>query len=257
MPKNKNSISYIFTVAFSVCLVCAIIVSTAAVSLRPVQVKNKELDFKRNILAAAGLMEEGKTVEELFAQVETRLVNLDSGTFSDEFDIDSFDPVKAASDPAITETLSVEQDIASIKRREQYTEVYLVRNDQGELDTLILPVRGYGLWSTLWGFIALEEDLRTVVGLGFYDHAETPGLGGEVDNPKWKAQWPGKKITNEEGELAITVTKGGKADTSSPYEIDGLSGATLTTNGVDNLVKFWLGDNGFKPFLENLKAGDA
>lgn len=257
MSKNKDSISYIFTVAFAVCLVCAIIVSTAAVSLRPVQVKNKELDFKRNILAAAGLMEEGKSVEELFSQVETRLVNIPDGQFSDEFDIDTFDPVRAASDPAIASELPRDIDIASIKRMEKYTEVYLVRDAAGEIDTLILPIRGYGLWSTLWGFIALEEDFNTVVGLGFYAHAETPGLGGEVDNPKWKSQWPGKQLTDASGNLLIEVTKGGQADVNSAYEIDGLSGATLTTVGVNNLVRFWMGENGFKPFIENLKTGGA
>lgn len=257
MAKNKDSIGYIFTVAFAVCLVCAIIVSSAAVSLRPLQVKNKDLDFKKNILAAAGLMEEGKSVEELFSQIETRLVDIDAGEFSEAFDIDSFDPVKAVSDPAITENLDKSEDIASIKRREKFTEVYLVRDGAGEIDTVILPIRGYGLWSTLWGFIALEEDFDTVVGLGFYSHAETPGLGGEVDNPKWKSQWPGKKLTNDAGDLAIEVTKGGQADPNSSYQIDGLSGATLTTNGVNNLVRFWLGDKGFKPLLDNLKAGGA
>lgn len=257
MAKNKDSIQYIFTVAFLVCLVCAVIVSTAAVSLRPIQIQNKELDFKRNILAAAGLFDEGISVEEQFAQIETRLVNLDEGMFSTEFDIDMFDPVKAASDPSITTTLSKVEDIASIKRREGYTEVYLVRDGSGSIDTIILPIRGYGLWSTLWGFIALEEDYNTVVGLGFYSHAETPGLGGEVDNPAWKAQWAGKKILDANGTMSIEVTKGGKADPNSEFQIDGLSGATLTTKGVDNLVRFWLGDNGFKPFLDNLKAGGA
>ena len=90
--------------------------------------------------------------------------------------------------------------------------MYLVRDNAGEIDTLILPIRGYGLWSTLWGFIALEEDYNTVVGLGFYSHAETPGLGGEVDNPKWKGQWPGKKVADNAGALKIEVTKGGQAD---------------------------------------------
>ncbi len=257
VAKNKDSIAYIFTVAFLVCLVCAIIVATAAVSLRPLQVQNKELDLKRNILAAAGLLKEGQSVEDAFSQVETRLVNIETGEFSTDFDVDTFDPVKAVTDPSITSTLDKAQDIASIKRLEEYTEVYIVRTDDGGIETLILPIRGYGLWSTLWGFIALESDLNTVVGLGFYSHAETPGLGGEVDNPIWKAQWPGKSITDDSGKLMIEVTKGGQADLNSPYEIDGLSGATLTSKGVNNLVRFWLGDNGFRPFLDNLKAGGA
>lgn len=259
MSKNKDSISYIFTVAFSVCLVCAVVVSTAAVALRPIQERNQEVDFKRNILAAAGLMQEGKTVEELFEQIETRLVNIEEGRFSTEFDIDAFDPIKAASDPAITTTIAAKEDIASIKRLEKFTEVYLVRDSAGDIETVILPVRGYGLWSTLWGFIALESDLNTVVGLGFYSHAETPGLGGEVDNPRWKSQWVGKQVYND-GEVALALKKG-QVDQNNEFEatyrVDGLSGATLTSNGVTNLVEFWLGADGFKPFLTNLKAGDA
>ena len=257
MAKNKDSILYVFTVAFSVCLVCAVAVASAAVGLRSLQERNKELDLKSNILAAAGLLQEGVSVEEAFSQIETRLVNIDTGKFSDEFDVDTFDPVAAVRDPAITTALSKEEDIAAIKRRENYTEVYLVRNSEGDIETLILPIRGYGLWSTLWGFLALESDLNTVAGLGFYSHAETPGLGGEVDNPSWKAQWPGKEILNESGELAIEVTKGGNADPSSSHQVDGLSGATLTTKGVDNLVRFWLGEDGFQPFINNLKAGGA
>ncbi|MFT7289744.1 MAG: Na+-transporting NADH:ubiquinone oxidoreductase subunit C [Reinekea sp.] len=257
MAKNKDSIQYVFTVAFAVCMVCAIVVATSAVVLRPLQVENKELDLKRNILAAAGLMEDGKTVKELFASIETRLVDISEGQFSTDFDVDTFDSVKAVSDPALTDALDKVTDIADIKRREKYAEVYLVRGTNGDIETVVLPIRGYGLWSTLWGFIALESDFNTVAGLGFYSHAETPGLGGEVDNPKWKAQWPGKKILNEAGNLAIEVTKGGLADADSPYQVDGLSGATLTTRGVDNLVQFWLGDNGFKPFLDQLKTGGA
>lgn len=257
MAKNKESIPYVFGVAFSVCLVCAIIVATAAVSLRPIQVQNQEVDFKRNILSAAGLLNEGVSVEEAFEQIETRLVDLSTGTFSDAYDIDTFDPVKAVRDPETSAPLDVSIDIASIKRLETHTEVYLVRNEQGELDTVILPIRGYGLWSTLWGFIALEEDLNTVVGLGFYSHAETPGLGGEVDNPAWKAQWPGKQVDNEQGQLTIEVTKAGQASPDSDYQVDGLSGATLTTVGLNNLVRFWLGDTGFRPFLNNLRTGDA
>ena len=137
-----------------------------------------------------------------------------------------------------------------------YSTVYLVEGDQG-IERIILPIHGYGLWSTLYGFIALESDLNTVSGLGFYEHAETPGLGGEVDNPKWKALWPGKKVYADGSyEPAIGLIKG-KAPTGDMHKVDGLAGATLTSNGVTNLVKFWLGKNGFSPFLAKLKVGEA
>ena len=121
-----------------------------------------------------------------------------------------------------------------------------------------MPVRGYGLWGSLYGFLALEGDGNTVAGLGFYEHKETPGLGGEVDNPRWKSLWPGKQVYSN-GEVELTIMKGA-VDPSSPgyeYKVDGLSGATLTTRGLDNLVKYWMGPNGFEPFLNNLKTGEA
>ena len=158
----------------------------------------------------------------------------------------------------MSESLSGDEDIAGIKRQEEYGLVYIVNDDQGGLDKIILPVRGYGLWSTLYGFIALEENLNEVVGLGFYEHGETPGLGGEVDNPTWKAKWEGKKVY-EDGEVQLTVVKG-EVPQGAPnreYKVDGLSGATLTAKGVDNLIKFWMGENGYAKFLSNLKTGEA
>ncbi|MBT8151365.1 MAG: NADH:ubiquinone reductase (Na(+)-transporting) subunit C, partial [Gammaproteobacteria bacterium] len=165
---------------------------------------------------------------------------------------------KAAKDPSRSIKLSGSEDIAKISRRENKALVYIVEGDNGELDKLILPVHGYGLWSTLYGFVALEDDLNTVAGLGFYDHAETPGLGGEVDNPRWKAIWPGKQVyKNGEVELALKKGTVSQGETNASYRVDGLAGATLTSRGVTNLVQFWLGENGFQPFLENYKRGDA
>jgi len=136
--------------------------------------------------------------------------------------------------------------------------VYIFREGDS-IDKIVLPVRGAGLWSTLYGFLALEADLNTVAGLGFYEHAETPGLGGEVDNPVWKARWPGKKVYGDGNQVQLTVLKG-SVDTSrsgAEYQVDGLSGATLTTRGVGNLIQFWMGDNGYAKFLSNLKSGEA
>lgn len=133
-----------------------------------------------------------------------------------------------------------------------------MNDDSGVPSKIILPIRGYGLWSTLYGFIALEADASTVAGIGFYEHGETPGLGGEVDNPVWKANWQGKEVYAS-GELAIEVIKG-SVNPESPnasHEVDGLAGATLTTKGVDYLVEFWLGEYGYQTFLENLKSGGA
>lgn len=255
---SNDSMKKTLIVAFSLCIVCSVIVSTAAVVLKPAQEVNKTLDRKRNILAAAGMLDDTRSVEEQFEQVSTRVVDLRTGRFAPDVDVARFDQRKAAKDPASSQVLSAEQDQAKISRRENHALVYLVEDAQGEIDKIILPIHGYGLWSTLYGFIALEPDANTVAGLGFYEHGETPGLGGEVDNPRWKAVWPGKQVYRD-GDVALALIKGAvvPGNANAPWQIDGLAGATLTARGVTNLVQFWLGENGFEPFLNNLKAGEA
>ena len=254
---GNDSISKTFGVALALCIVCAVVVSSAAVILRPTQEINKLIDLKTNILASAGLLQEGVSIETQFEQITPRVVDLSTGRFTDAIDAATYDQRKASKDPALSMALDPKQDPAKIKRRVNYATVYMVEGEQG-IEKIILPIKGYGLWSTLYGFIALESDLQTVAGIGFYEHTETPGLGGEVDNPKWKSSWIGKQAYNQ-GELAITVLKG-KADMSragSESQIDGLAGATLTTRGVDNLVRYWLGDQGFRPLINSLKTGEA
>lgn len=247
-------------VAAALCLVCSVLVSGAAVFLKPQQEYNKALDKRRNILQIAGLMEEGKSVDELFKQIETRVVDLESGEYVELADASAYDQRKAAKDPALSVALSAEQDIASIRRRAKQASVYLVKDGEA-LKTIILPVHGYGLWSTLYGFLALEADATTVAGFGFYEHAETPGLGGEVDNPNWRAMWPGKIVHSDAGQVALEVIKGSvSADTpGAQHKVDGLAGATLTSRGVSNLLQFWMSEQGFGAYLRNIKSqgGDA
>jgi Na+-transporting NADH:ubiquinone oxidoreductase subunit C len=258
MSSNRESVSRTIMVALLVCLVCSVVVSVAAVSLKPVQISNQLLDKKRNILSIAGLLEEGVGVEEQFEKVTARLVDLRTGEFSDAVDPLTYNQQRASKEPGMSKSLDASADIASIRRRADYATVYMVENEEG-IETMILPIHGYGLWSTLYGFVALEGDLKTVVGLGFYQHAETPGLGGEVDNPNWKQQWTGKVVYDENGEVAVQVIKGSvdPGMANAEHKIDGLAGATLTSRGVEKLVQFWMGENGFRPFLDNLKSGEA
>lgn len=260
---NKESISRTLTVALAVSLVSSIFVAGAAVSLKPLQTQNRLLDKQRSIAAIAGMGGRelpAAQVRALFGDtIKARLVNLETGEFTDEFNAETFDPLKAAKDPQQSLRLSKAEDIASIKRRERFTTVYIIEDAQGGIETLILPVRGYGLWSTLHGFMALKGDLNTVVGLGFHQHAETPGLGGEVDNPRWRRQWEGKRLFDEQGDVAVEIVKGGVDPQSAAaiHQVDALAGATLTSNGVDNLLKFWLGEQGFGPFLAKLRSKEA
>lgn len=255
---KMESTSRTVTVALVLCIVCSLVVSSAAVLLKDKQDVNKKIDRYTNILAAAGMLQADAGIEEQFNELVTsRVVDLNSGLFTDEVDADSFDQLRSAKDRSISINLTSSEDIAKISRRENFALVYLVETD-GQLNKIILPVRGYGLWSTLHGYLALEKDGQTVAGLGFYQHTETPGLGGEVDNPRWKALWPGKKVYKDGG-VEIQLVKGSvdPASDSADYQIDGLAGATLTSNGVTNLVQFWLGEQGFQKFLGKLYLGEA
>lgn len=255
MSSSNDSIKKTLTVALLLCIVCSVIVSGAAVALKSQQAANKDLDRKTNILAAAGLYDPDKDVDELFAQIQSRVVDLNTGEYTDAVDADSYNQLKAAKDPAMSKALSNSEDMAGIKRREQFATVYLVENE-GKLERIILPVRGYGLWSTMHGFLALEADANTVIGLGFYQHGETPGLGGEIDNPKWKALWPGKKVFAEGSmnpELQVIKGSVDPASSGAEYKVDGLSGATLTSRGVGNLVQYWVGSEGFGPYLSKIR----
>ena len=254
MQKGKDSVVGTIIAALAVCLVCSVVVSFAAISLRPVQDNNKTVDRKRNILSVVGMLDPSQPVEQQFGQFETRVIDFETGEYAPDMNTEEFDQRKSSKDPELSINLTAEQDLADIKRREQFGQVYLVRNDDDSIRFMVLPVRGYGLWSTLYGFLALEGDGKTIVGLSFYEHAETPGRGGEVDNPKWKAQWRGKKAYDEQWEPRATVIKG-TVDPSrddSQYQVDGLSGATLTSRGVANLIHFWLSEDGYKPFIQRV-----
>ena len=252
----NDTIGKTFTVAFLLCIVCSVLVSSAAVVLRPTQEINKSIDKKRNILMAAGLYEKGQNVDELFKSIKAKVVDLETGHYADHIDPDSYDEKAAAKDPEKSITIIPAEDLGGIKRREKYAPIYEVYKGD-KLKKVILPVYGKGLWSTLYGFIALDaSDYNTVRGLVYYQHAETPGLGGEVDNPAWKAQWNGKQAFDNDGNIKIEVIKGkvDMARAEAKYQVDGLSGATITARGVSNMLHYWLGANGFGPYLTRLKG---
>ncbi len=250
--RDKNSVSNIIRVALGVCLVCAVVVSTVAVTLRPMQQENRAAFRQLNVLQAAGIYEPGIDVADAFQRVERRIVNFDTGEYVDE-PPGGFDPVRAARDPAQSRTLS--GDPAGIGRRANYGEVFLARGEDGRLTRLILPVHAYGLWSTMFAFLALEPDLKTVAGISFFEHGETPGLGGEIDNPRWQESWVGKRVRDDDGDMVFRVDRGPTPEgvPDAEHRVDGLSGATITARGVENMVRFWLGEKGYGPYLQNLE----
>jgi Na+-transporting NADH:ubiquinone oxidoreductase subunit C len=202
------------------------------------------------------LFEPDKSIEELFSFIETRVVDLASGRYvsAEVIDPQSYDQTKAARSSDNGELLPRDVDLAGLHRQEKYSLVYLVyKGDQ--LSQVVLPVRGKGLWSTMYAYVAIDSDLNTINGISFYEHGETPGLGGEIENKKWQDSWQGKKLYASDGKMDLRVVKG-KADAAGEqgmYQIDGLSGATLTADGVSRLMEFWFGEHGFKPYFAQLR----
>ena len=262
--KSVNSIGNTIKVALGLCVVCSIVISSTAVMLRPMQQANMLLDRNKNILGAAGIFDTSvhtnADVEEMFAQFTPRMVDLTNGSYlSDErmtelgIDPATYDEQRAKNDPQYSRNLTGNEDVASIRRRVNYATVFVIEAEDGSgYETVVIPVSGYGLWGIMYGYLALEGDGDTIRGIGFYDHQETPGLGGEINNPRWLQQWPGKEVYDDQNEVAFRVVQGGG---EGPHEIDGLSGATLTARGVENTIQFWLGDLGFGPYIENEVRG--
>ena len=120
----------------------------------------------------------------------------------------------------------------------------------------MLPIEGMGMWGTVYGFLAMDRDGNTVRGLTFYEQKETPGLGGEISNPKWQALWVGRKAfdANWAPQLAVIKGQAGPPD-KDPHHIDGLSGATITSNGITRVVRFWLSAEGYGPYLKTVRSG--
>lgn len=244
MSARKETLGRTVGIVVAVCLVCSIVVSTAAVGLRTQQQANAKLDKQTNVLEAAGLLEQsgGDIAGTYNALVEERFVDLATGEYVDV--PDNFDMFKYAKDPDYQ--IRPNPDVAKVFRHSKVVSVYHIKDDDGTVTRLVLEVFGSGLWNIMYGLLAIDGDGNTVRGLVYYDQKETPGLGGEVENPQWKALWNGKKLFNG-GDVAIKVMK--NAGSNDPHAVDALSGATLTSNGVQASLDYWLSDKGLGNFL--------
>lgn len=258
---SNDSLKNIIGVALGVCLVCSILVSTAAVALKPRQVANQTLEKRKNVLIAGDLMKKGEKVdvEKIFSgQIQPVLIQLETGErlpddkMTGELAPEKFDVKKISKDPDTSRKVPEEQQKAGIKRVPINMMIYFVKEGNG-YKKIIFPVHGSGLWSVMYGFLALDKDLKTVSGFTIYEHGETPGLGGEVENPRWQASWKGKIAFDDEGNFKLNVLTKGQASPGSNDQIDALSGATLTSQGMRGLIDFWFGPEGYAPFLEKLR----
>ncbi len=250
---DLGSPKYIVGFTVVLCGVCAIFVSSAAVGLKDRQDLNKIVDRQAKVLAVAGLT---KTGEKLGSQalldrfeknVVARVVDLDTGEYVADVDAATFDQRAASKDPERSKPAP--DNAAKVQRVPNRGLVYQVL-EGGEVKTTVVPISGYGLWSTMYGFLALARDGRTVEGITFYEHGETPGLGGEIENPRWQSLWKGRQVYDDAGAVALEVIKGAaKPASEAPHQVDGISGATITSRGVTATIQFWLGPDGYGPYI--------
>jgi len=261
MPQ-RDSLGNTVMVTAVLCVVCSLAVSSAAVILRPMQEKNEVLDQQINILDATGLAVgeyglqanqlDSAQISELNQWISAKLVNLETGEYTTEIDIEQYDMLEAAESKKYgVEITEPEYDPGESRRPNIMKVFFVTRPGADKPQQVVLPIYGKGLWGTLYGYLAIKSDLETIQGITFYQHKETPGLGGEVDNPRWKSQWEGRKLYDEEGNPAALVFKG-PAPTENPFAVDGLSGAPITSRGVTALLRYWASDDGYGKFLEKL-----
>jgi len=258
---QRDSTRYTILFATAVCVVCALLVSVAAVSLQPRQAAAARLYMEKNVLLAAGLLEPGAdvTVQEVNhvfdERIRVRLVDLATGELVPEGKMDArgYDQRKARGDPGASH--AAPPNDAGIGRLPNLGVVYFIMKGDA-IDQIVIPVEGLGMWGTVYGFLALDRDTATVRGLTFYDQKETPGLGGEIGNPKWQALWRGRKVYDEKWSPSIRVIKGsaGPPD-ADPHHVDGLSGATVTSNAISRVMRFWLTGDGYGRFLSRFREG--
>ncbi len=264
----NDSLSKTILVAAGVCLFCSIFVSSAAVILKPIQQKNEDLDKKKNILVAAGLLHPKEyapaaKIDALFDEsIKPIVVDLASGEVRTDVDFRKVDEDKAIKSPEESSNIDTKADIAKIRKRANLSVIY-ERVEGGKVQSVVFPIYGKGLWSTMYGFISLDPgDYSTVLGINFYKHGETAGLGGEIENPKWQSLWHDKKVYSEDGKsTVIEVVRNGMVDAGNPekaiHEVDGIAGSTLTSVGVSHTVRYWLGENGFGKYIDKMREKET
>jgi len=253
---KNSSLSKTLMVAISIIFFCSLMVSSAVSILRPIQTAHKAPQQFRTILLAAGLVssaDKAKSEESmgLFQQIEPRILALSDAKLAIHINEQGYDYRQFIEDPNATTPINKKEDLASLGRRPNYMPIYWVHSSLSKAK-IVLPIYGKGMWSMIHGYIALEQDLNTIVGLQFYDLAETPGIGDRILDKTWLDGWLGKQLYDAQGNLVFKF--GNMSDSTdqmlSRFQVDGITGATKTVDALANIIEFWFGENGYGPFLE-------
>jgi len=256
---NNDSPKKAIVVVLITAIVCSTLVSAAVVLLRPIQLNNQLLDRGKNVMLLTGLLPtdvipEADEMLSLYKRLDRRIVNIDQAAFDETIDINYFNQRRAVNDPDLGIEIPSAKDHASLGRRSRYAPIYMVWDGEN-LGRIILPVHGVGMWSMLYGYIALDSDLNTVAGMTFYEQNETPGLGDQITHVHWLEQWQGRQIYDDRLNPVFRVSEGvvQAGSEAASHQVDALTGATVTGNAVTSLIHYWFGPHGYKPFLDYLR----
>lgn len=259
MSQQRESLSHTFAMAIGVALACSLLVSGAVQYFRPMQLAYAALDRNRVIVQAGGLLPANESssdreIASAFRNIDARLVDLRTGEFSTVADPLVYNQIEAALDETSSSPIPEEFDLAKLGRRAHFAPVYIRRENDRPV-RVVLPIYGQGMWSMISGYLALGSDLNTIETLHIFEHGETPGIGDRIEDPEWLGKWSGKRVFDQQGLPRIGLADG-IVDPTSPeaiHAVDAISGATVTADAVSRMVRFWMGPDGFGPFLSKLR----
>ncbi|SFD80075.1 FMN-binding protein [Roseivivax sediminis] len=238
-------------VAFLVSALCAALVSGATVVLRPIQTANRAAEEQARIAALVDdIPGMADLLQESGGTLSTVVVNLENGRAAQDVTPANLEATLA--DPGNWTTLGAGQDIAGLGRRPDYAQIYLLR-DGDSVSLVLLPLSGQGYGGRIDAILALREDMNTIAGVAITGHSETPGLGGRIEERAWQAAFPGTELRDDSGETRFRVAQG---PASGMHEVDGITGATRTGRAVTQMVRFWLGPEGYGPLLDAIARGE-
>jgi Na+-transporting NADH:ubiquinone oxidoreductase subunit C len=228
---DRNSNTYTFIYAAAMVILVAAILASVAMALRPLQNTNIEVEKKQNILASVNIESTAENAEEIYAEkIQNQYVINSEGEVVEGRDAFEVDLKKQQAKPL----------------EERLLPVYECQTEEGL--KYIFPMRGAGLWGPIWGFVSLDSDMSTIYGANFDHQGETPGLGAEIATDWFQAEFKGKEIYNDQGELvSITITKSGQ-EAPEEHSVDGISGGTITSKGLQEMLL-----SGFKSYSEFLQ----
>lgn len=256
MVFNKDTVVGTMVFTITLCLLCSFMITGTAGVLKERKLAKKRDELQRYVLMAAAVdLGQGNEFREIFAKsVKPLLINLTTGKVDSDTNVLDFDERMAAINPETSST--PKNDIAKIKTRANDARVFKILDADGKLASVVVPFYGKGLWSMIYGYVAVEPDFNTIKGMVVYDHGETPGIGDFVTDPQWLSLWKGKQLFDEKGQFAMHLVKGG-AKAGDIHGVDAVSGATMTGRGVQRAMEFWFGVEGFQTFFNQLKASAA